>query len=189
MWVSIGIDGGLTGAVVAVCQDLRVLGYFDMPLVEGTRRKKGGKKVHYHTYDAPELHRKLGAMIDVLRRHGYSVQVFLEYAQAMPQQGVSSVFTTGRCYGMAEMAVVALKVPYQIVHSNVWMKKVLAGLPKTDDKTRSFTQAARLFPSLPLKKPKGTIASLDGRADAALLAYYGLSLIKEMDHEAQAARA
>jgi hypothetical protein len=186
-WAAIGIDGGLTGAVVAVSQDLRLLGYFDMPLIEGTRKKKGGKKRHVHTYDGPELHRKLGAMIDVLRKHGFTVTVFLEFAQAMPKQGVSSVFTTGRCYGMAEMALVSHKVPYQIIHSATWMKQVFAGLPKTDDKSRSFTQAARLFPLLPLKKPKGTTLSLDGRADAALLAYYGLTQLQGTDHESRAA--
>jgi len=181
-WAVIGIDGGLHGAVVAIDQNMRVLGCFDMPTLPVTKRRKGGKKIHANVFDASALHEKLHAMVNVLHKHGYAVAMVLERAQAMPGQGVSSMFTTGRGYGLAEMAAVSTGKPYQLVSANVWTKEVLKGCPG-EAKERSLLQASRLFPRLTLTKPNGKKLSLDGRADAALLAYYGLkNVVPGEDH-------
>jgi crossover junction endodeoxyribonuclease RuvC len=98
--------------------------------------------------------------------------VTLEQAQAMPGQGVSSTFSTGRGFGIREGVLGALDVPYRTVRPSVWVKKVLAGLPG-EGKERSIRFALRMFPGCELM-PKGGRKPRDGRADALCLAYYGV---------------
>jgi len=69
----------------------------------------------------------------------------IERAQSMPGQGVSSMFSFGKGYGLWLMALAISKMPHQIVHSRVWTKKILAGAPG-EGKERSFQVARRLYP-------------------------------------------
>jgi len=69
-----------------------------------------------------------------------------------------------------------LGLPYDIVHAKTWTKEMLKDVPAGDPKDRSMIKAQRLFGSkLPLTKPGGRVLSLDGRADAALIACYGMT--------------
>jgi hypothetical protein len=53
---------------------------------------------------------------------------------------------------------------------------MLKDIPAGDPKERSMIKAQRLFgSSLPLTRPGGRVLSLDGRADAALIACYGMA--------------
>jgi hypothetical protein len=53
---------------------------------------------------------------------------------------------------------------------------MLKDMPAGDPKERSMLKAQQLFgSSLPLTKPSGRVLSLDGRADAALIACYGMT--------------
>jgi crossover junction endodeoxyribonuclease RuvC len=97
--------------------------------------------------------------------------VILEQAQAMPHQGVSSTFATGRGFGIWEGVLSALDVPYRTVRPSVWTKKVLAGTPG-EGKARSIQFALRMFPGAEIT-PKGCRVPRDGRADALCLAYFG----------------
>jgi crossover junction endodeoxyribonuclease RuvC len=179
-WAAIGIDGGLNGAFVAIDTELTVLSVVDMPIIESKRKGKikRGKNVGKPTvnisrsFDVRGMHSALTHIVDQVRDKGYHPVIFLEKAQAMPKQGLSSTFMTGRGFGMAEMAVVATGVPYQIVTPNEWAKKMLAGLGG-EPKERSVKQASRLFPALSLRKPTGRV--LDGRSDAAMIACFGLT--------------
>lgn len=171
--ISIGIDNGLFGAVVAIDSSYKILFYFDTPIVNLTKTKKGGKKSVGHEF-AP------ATMCDTLR--GFVNQcptrakIWLEVAQAMPQQGLSSTFKTGRGAGLWEGIVVGLGLPYDVVHAKTWTKALLKDVPAGDPKERSMIKAQRLFgPSLPLTRPGGRVLSLDGRADAALIACYGMA--------------
>jgi crossover junction endodeoxyribonuclease RuvC len=153
--VSIGIDPGLKGAVAAVnAQTLEVIEIADTPVVE-------------KMYDISEM----AAIIRHMSLLGVAV-VTLEQAQAMPGQGVSSTFSTGRGFGLWEGVLGALDVPYRTVRPNVWIKKVLAGVPG-DGKERSIRFALQMFPGCELT-PKGSRKPRDGRADALSLAYYGV---------------
>ena len=174
--VSIGIDNGLFGAVVAVNYDFKIIYYSDTPIVNLTKTKKG-KKSTGHEF-APT------AMKDVLEQayaaactsENISVKVWLEVAHAMPQQGLSSTFKTGKGAGLWEGIVVGLGFQYDIVHAKTWTKVMLKDIPAGDPKERSMIKAQRLFgSSLPLTRPGGRVLSLDGRADAALIACYGMA--------------
>jgi crossover junction endodeoxyribonuclease RuvC len=153
--IHIGIDPGLSGAIVAI-RGTEVLLCEDVP----TFAQDKGRE-----YDIP-------AMADMLRCVilGRDVLVTLERAQAMPKQGVTSMFNFGRGYGIWLGILGGLGIPYQTVRPCDWTR-MLKGLPGKG-KERSILFASQYFPDLELtpgrcRKPK------DGRADAACLAWYG----------------
>jgi crossover junction endodeoxyribonuclease RuvC len=125
----------------------------DTPVVEGM-------------YDISEM----AAVIRHMSLLGVAV-VTLEQAQAMPGQGVTSTFSTGRGFGIWEGVLGALDVPYRAVRPSAWVRKVLAGVPG-EGKERSIRFALRMFPGCELV-PKGSRKPRDGRSDALCLAYYG----------------
>jgi crossover junction endodeoxyribonuclease RuvC len=156
--VVIGIDPGLCGAVAAIDADtLEALGLEDTPLVIS-----GGKRL----YDTDGM----AALIRRMSLFGAASAV-LEQAQAMPGQGVSSTFSTGRGFGIWEGILGALSVPYRTVRPSVWAGLVLSGAPG-GGKARSVQFALRMFPGASLV-PEGCRKPRDGRSDALCLAYYG----------------
>jgi crossover junction endodeoxyribonuclease RuvC len=92
----------------------------------------------------------------------------IERAQAMPRQGASSGFKYGRATGALEAAVVLCGVPLEIIEPTAW-KRFWHLPPK--DKERSRQRALELFPAAHALLAR----KLDhGRAEAALIALYGL---------------
>lgn len=163
--IYIGIDNGLSGAVVSINQDTTLTSYADTPTID---MKKGkGKKQEFVVREMRKC------LVDIITNTSAEIWVILEAAQAMPKQGLSSTFTTGRGAGLWEGLVVGLDLKYDIIHPKTWTKTVLHDLPAGDPKRRSMIKSQRIFPNLPLTKPNGTVLSMDGRSDAALLAYYG----------------
>jgi hypothetical protein len=169
----IGIDGGLKGAISAINDEGQLLQYFDIPTTVVQKKGKGRVK-NATVVDGPALLSKMQALSGVLSYYAPHQYWFLELAGARPGEGVSSSFTTGKMFGMLEMACLSLGKPYVVVHPKTWTKWVLAGMDRGAGKERSFAKAIELFPEMVLKKPKGRVNSYDGRADSALIAYYGL---------------
>lgn len=97
---------------------------------------------------------------------------FIEDVHSMPRQGISSSFRFGRAAGAIEAVVACCGIPYTIVTPQIWKKHY--GL-KGPDKEQSRALAVRLFPygaaALARKKDHG-------RAEAALIASYGLSKLQ-----------
>jgi crossover junction endodeoxyribonuclease RuvC len=92
----------------------------------------------------------------------------IERAQAMPRQGASSGFKYGRATGALEAAVTSCAVPLEIIEPTAW-KRFWRLPPK--DKERSRQRALELFPAAHTLLAR----KLDhGRAEAALIALYGL---------------
>jgi Holliday junction resolvasome RuvABC endonuclease subunit len=146
----LGIDPGLSGAL-ALCRDDRWI-LLDMPITGDTK---------HHEINGPELCRWL-------REHRPD-HAFIEYASARPGQGVTSMFRFGVTYGATKMALAACSVPYTIITPAKW--KPAVGVLKGADKEASRQRALQLFPDqaahLARKKDHG-------RADAMLLAYFGM---------------
>lgn len=159
--ICIGIDPGLSGAVFSA------------------RRHPGGSLEFMAVCDTPVLLTESGrdyhapAMADVLRSMalGGEAEVVIERAQAMPKQGVSSMFHYGRGYGMWLGILGALGLPFRTVRPNEWTK-VLKGTPGKG-KARSIQFASMIFPDMPLI-PKGCRKPRDGRADAACMVWWAL---------------
>jgi hypothetical protein len=108
-----------------------------------------------------------------------NIHVFIEAAQAMPGQGVSSMFRYGQGYGELIGALKAFKVPYTCVHPRVWTKEMLQGVPlRFEGKQRAAFRAAQLFPSVDLKNGPRSKKPHEGVVDALLIAEYGRRKIK-----------
>lgn len=156
--IIIGIDPGLSGAVVFLNTATHDLDIYDMPTVEVTRN---GKKK-----------RELSAQLlsNILSGHKVTA-AYLERVNAMAGQGVSSVFSFGRSSGIVEGILAAFDIPTTLVTPQAWQKamEVRAG------KDGSRERAMQLFPA-----HAGMFARVkdDGRSDAALIAAYGMRISK-----------
>ncbi len=150
-----GIDPGLGGAI-AFLDAVRggVVDIVDMPVLTLAR---GGKTKR--DLDAHALARLIGE-----RRPGHA---FVEQVGAMPGQGVSSVFSFGKSFGVAIGVLVALGAPMTFVAPAVWKRAL--GVPAAKDGARA--RASQLLPAAASHWP---LAKHDGRAEAALIAYFGL---------------
>jgi crossover junction endodeoxyribonuclease RuvC len=106
------------------------------------------------------------ALQEWLLRHGPQ-HAFIERTGVMPKQGVASGFKYGRAVGAIEAVIACCAIPLTIIEPSTWKKfHQLRG-----DKEASRQRALQLFPTahalLARKKDHG-------RAEAALIALYGL---------------
>jgi len=152
----LGIDPGASGGIAFFSMQRGLLSIFDMPTVEVKRGGKNKREV-----SAAMLNAIIGARdIDA---------AFVEKVGAMPGQGVSSMFQFGRSVGMIEGVLATLEIPTNYVTPQGWQKAVGA----RGGKDASRARAAELFPAY---AANFTRKKDDGRADAALIAWYGAQL-------------
>ena len=143
----VGIDPGKTGAIAIIADFVAV---HDVPVVSAL-----------NDYDFYRMYKLLGK---ISYKYPY-VRLSLERQQAMPGQGVSSTFQTGRGYGAWEALCWITTPDFKIVSPRVWKKKL--GLSK--DKEASRKLAIKLYPSMEemLRRKKD-----HNRSEALLLAHY-----------------
>lgn len=96
--------------------------------------------------------------------------VVLEQVAARPGQGVSSMFSFGKSYGIMIGIIEAAGIPYRLVTPQAWKKRVLAGTTKDKDAAISFVR--RAYPTIDLTPGKKRTPH-DGIADAVCLAEWG----------------
>jgi crossover junction endodeoxyribonuclease RuvC len=157
--IYIGIDPGITGAVVAVHEDGDVK-FFDTPCIELKKSGKGYKTDFLPAGMADILGMYKGARPD-------ECHAFIEQVSSMPGQGVASTFGFGKGYGIWIGILAAYGIPYTFVTPQRWKKTFMLG--KTD-KDASRLRAMELFPSA---SPQLARKKDIGRADALLIAAYG----------------
>lgn len=148
--ITIGIDPGLSGAI-GVLREGTLVAVEDMPTVA-----KGSGSVKYEVDPA--------GLILLLRRHAPAdepVAVVLERVNAMPGQGVSSVFSLGDSFGTARAAVAACRFELTYVTPVTWKKH----FNLQSDKELSRALAVRSFPGAELHLKKHA-----DRAEALLMA-------------------
>jgi crossover junction endodeoxyribonuclease RuvC len=150
---SIGIDPGLSGAIAILSTES--LKIFDMPTMTVERNGKAKRQV-----SASELAEMLYLY------SGRDCHVYCERVSAMAGQGVTSVFSFGRSFGMIEGILAAFKMPVTFVPPATWVKAVGRGQGKDASRAR----AMELFPS---DQDQFKRVKDDGRADAALIAHWG----------------
>ena len=92
----------------------------------------------------------------------------LEKVNAMPGQGVVSMFNFGQNYGFIQGVLKAYRIPYELVTPQKWKKEFSC----TSDKNTSIEVCKRLFPNLNLKATDRCKKDHDGMAEALLLACY-----------------
>ena len=93
----------------------------------------------------------------------------LEKVNAMPGQGVVSMFNFGQNYGFIQGVLKAYGIPYELVTPQKWKKEFSC----TSDKNTSIEVCKRLFPGVNLKATERCKKDHDGMAEALLLAEYG----------------
>ena len=95
----IGIDPGLSGAI-AVLENNKVLNMFDMPVMsEGKKNKRQLNSA------------LLVALIKENVENSKEVSVVVEQVNAMPGQGVTSMFNFGQTFGAIKGICAALELP------------------------------------------------------------------------------
>jgi len=163
--VIIGIDPGLSGAIALIERidgEIR-LEVFDVPIHQIKRGKSAKKELDAHTLAGIFLRGSL--------RKPQPYHAFIERVGAMPGQGVSSMFAFGKVYGAMLACVACFGLPYTLVTPVAWKKATGVPVGEGASKDGSRARASQLMPQH---------ASLwarvkdDGRAEAALIAYYGL---------------
>ena len=160
----VGIDPGKDGALVALDFEGRpkriclTKEMFTVPVGKGSRRE----------YDAAAM----GSCL--MELHGlFGIElIIIEKQQAMPGNGVSSMFSLGMGYGLWLGAIGALGIPVQIVHPRTWQKRVLKDVPG-QGKGRAILLCGQRLPGVCLTPGRKRKAH-DGIADAACMSLYGL---------------
>lgn len=152
----LGFDPGLSGAVAILDAKGRLVDVIDMPTVE----VKVGSSMKRQVAPAA-----LSAELFMYR----DAFAYVEKVNAMPGQGVSSMFSLGRSMGVIEGVLAGLNVPYTMIRPAEWTK----AMRLSDGKDGSRARAMELYPARAdlFKRVKD-----DGRADAVLIAEYGRGL-------------
>lgn len=148
-----GIDPGASGALAFFDVERGLLHVEDMPVLEVVRNGKTKREV------VPQMIRT------ILERYE-PLTAYVEQVGAMPGQGVSSMFQFGRSVGQVEGVLAGLRVPIERVTPQAWQKAT--GVRGGKDGARM--RAVELFPAYAqlFARKKD-----DGRADAALIAWWG----------------
>lgn len=172
MKIIFGIDPGLSGAIarIDVLPDgsTAMREVLDMPFVEVERYGKLKREVSGQA--VADCIRRMRFMTEhdlaKLDEPGTSCHAYLERVNAMPGQGVTSVFSFGRSSGIIEGVLAGLAIPITIITPQRWQK----AMSVRDGKDGSRARAAELYPSM---SSLFALKKHDGRADAVLIASYG----------------
>lgn len=96
------------------------------------------------------------------------IKCVLEKVNAMPGQGVVSMFNFGQNFGFIQGVLKAYEIPFELVPPQKWKKEFSV----TSDKNTSIEVAKRLFPGVNLKATERCKKDHDGMAEALLMAEY-----------------
>ena len=150
----IGIDPGLSGAI-AILENKKVLNIFDMPVMsEGKKNKR-------------QLNSAL--LVSLLKENiGQSeeVSIVVEQVNAMPGQGVTSMFNFGQTFGAIKGVCAALELPIFFVRPSKW-KKYFELINSSKDSSR--TKAIEMYPMLSKQLAKKKDVN---KSDAILIARF-----------------
>ena len=151
-----GIDPGISGAI-SVLENKKVIEVFEMPtMIDGKKNKKqvNGSQV------TNIIKEKLN------ENKEKEIAVVVEHVNAMPGQGVTSMFNFGQSFGVIKGICSALSLPIYFVRPNKWKKYF--NLIKTN-KDASRTKVIQIYPQISDKISRKKDSN---KADAILIARY-----------------
>ena len=159
----IGIDPGLSGAI-AILEDNKIKELFDMPVMPDGKKNKR------------QLNNAL--LVKLIKNNIKNLEdtvMIVEQVNAMPGQGVTSMFNFGQSFGILKGICSAMQLPMYFVRPAKW-KKYFNLINSEKDASR--TKAIEVFPyfSSQLLKKKDS-----NKADAILIAsfYYETYKLEE----------
>ena len=150
----IGVDPGLTGAI-AILDGNKVINLFEMPVMaEGKKNKRQLNSA------------QLVSIIKENIKNKEETAVIVEQVNAMPGQGVTSMFNFGQTFGAIKGVCAALELPIFFVRPSKW-KKHFELINSSKDSSR--TKVIEMYPSLSnqLSKKKDV-----NKSDAILIARF-----------------
>ena len=149
MRTHIGIDPGAKGGIAILGDDGELLELYRMPK---------------HPVNIKEILHSA--------RNNYPLpKVTIEKSQAMPKQGVCSMYSYGLHNGILIGICEGLDLPYELVRPQIWKKAVIPEGEDRKDKDVSIRVAENLFPAIDLVPYRCRVPQ-DGMAEAALIAHY-----------------
>ncbi len=150
----IGIDPGLSGAI-AVMHDKKVINMYDMPVMaEGKKNKR--------QLNSSQL-------VNIIKENineDEDTIVVVEQVNAMPGQGVTSMFNFGQTFGAIKGVCAALKLPIFFVRPSKW-KKHFELINSSKDASR--TKVIEMYPTLSGQLAKKRDVN---KSDAVLIAKF-----------------
>ena len=151
----IGIDPGLSGAI-AVLHNKKVINIYDMPVMaEGKKNKR--------QLNSSQL---VNILTDNINNGEEEAIVVVEQVNAMPGQGVTSMFNFGQTFGAIKGVCAALKLPIFFVRPSKW-KKHFELLNSSKDASR--TKVIEMYPTLSSQLAKKRDVN---KSDAILIAKF-----------------
>jgi Holliday junction resolvasome RuvABC endonuclease subunit len=156
----LGCDPGAKGAFALIDTEANTLAVIDMPLEAGTKNREATS----------------AAGVAAIMAAAKADAFFIEEVHSSPQMGVASAFSFGKALGIVHGAAYGRNVMLTPVRPQEWKSKTLT--PK--DKKEATRRASQLFPKARdiFYGPRG--GAFDGRAEAAILAFYGCLFFKQV---------
>jgi crossover junction endodeoxyribonuclease RuvC len=152
--IIIGIDPGISGAI-SVVENKKILEVYDTPtMIDGKKNKRQINSA------------QVTNIIKERQKNNSEVIVVVEQVNAMPGQGVTSMFNFGQSFGVIKGICAALSLPIYFVRPTKWKKHF--NLLKTS-KDASRTKVIEVYPELSSKLHRKKDSN---RADAILIALY-----------------
>lgn len=158
-----GVDPGKAGGLALIDTELFTVAVCDMPVEAATK----SRDLASPTGLAQAVH---ACAPDYL---------FLEEVGSQPGEGAVGAFSFGRGFGRIEGVAAGALVPVWLVRPQEWKRQ----LQVPADKGRSVTRAKQLLPSASpaFHGPRG--GTKDGRAEAALIAFYGCLKLQQVPNK------
>ena len=152
--IIIGIDPGISGAI-SITENKKILEIYDTPtMIDGKKNKKQINSAQVTNIIKESLNKDK------------DVVVVVEQVNAMPGQGVTSMFNFGQSFGVIKGICAALSLPIYFVRPTKWKKHF--NLIKTN-KDASRTKVIEAYPEISSKLHRKKDSN---RADAILIALY-----------------
>ena len=149
-----GIDPGVSGAI-SILENKKVIEVFDMPtMIDGKKNKKQVNGAQVTNIIKEQL------------KENEEIIVVVEHVNAMPGQGVTSMFNFGQSFGVIKGICSALNLPIYFVRPTKWKKYF--NLIRTN-KDASRTKAIEAYPEISGKLSRKKDSN---KADAILIARY-----------------
>jgi len=152
--IIIGIDPGINGAI-SILENKKILEVYDTPtMIDGKKNKRQINSAQVTNIIKERLN------------NDKKVVVVVEHVNAMPGQGVTSMFNFGQSFGVIKGICAALSLPIYFVRPSKWKKHF--NLIKTN-KDASRTKVIEVYPEISSKLHRKKDSN---RADAILIALY-----------------
>ena len=151
-----GIDPGVSGAI-SVLENKKIIEIFDMPtMIDGKKSKRQVNGSQVTNIIKEQLN----------KNKEKETIVVVEHVNAMPGQGVTSMFNFGQSFGVIKGICAALSLPIYFVRPTKWKKYF--NLIKTN-KDASRTKVIQTYPEISSKLSRKKDSN---KADAILIARY-----------------